>query len=103
MVLEREHNPCLMFMLMFQHHVALRNGNRNEYKYNDNLNLNQNFSSKLERKLHYVLAIECTQQASKKQPYLTMRAYIYMNTYTTLELINIPLGTWSAHDLIMLR
>ena len=74
MVLEREHNPCLMFMLMFQHHVALRNGNRNEY--NDNLNLNQNFSSKLERKLHYVLAIECTQQVSKKQPYLTMRAYI---------------------------
>ena len=68
-----------------------------------NLNLNQNFSSKLERKLHYVLAIECTQQVSKKQPYLTMRAYIYMNTYTTLELINIPLGTWSAHDLIMLR
>lgn len=65
-------------------HVALRNRNRNEYNVNDNLNLNQNFSSKLERKLHYVLAIECTQQVSKKQPYLTMRAYIYMNTHTTL-------------------
>lgn len=94
MVLEREHNPCLMFMFMLRCVIVM-----------NNLNLNQNFSSKLERKLHYVLAIECTQQVSKKQPYLTMRAYIYMNTYTTLTIINIdiPLGTWSAHDLIIHR
>ena len=48
----------------------------------DYYNVNQKFSSKLERKLHYVRAVEYTQQVSNKQPYLTMRAY--MNTYTTV-------------------